>query len=62
MYSYIKGTLEEINQDSITVECSNIGYCIFATSSAVKDATIGQYIKIYIVQVVREDEIGRAHV
>ena len=58
MYSYIKGTLEEINQDSITVECAGIGYCIYATNNAVKDAVIGQYIKLYLVQVVREDELS----
>ena len=58
MYSYIKGTLEEILQDSVTVECGGIGYSIFASSSFTSSARQGDEVKLYLYQVVREDEIS----
>lgn len=58
MYSYIKGTLEEINNDSITVECNHIGYKIYATRSTFSDLFIGSNIKVYLQQIVREDELS----
>ena len=58
MYSYIKGTLEEINNDSITVECNDIGYKIYATRATFADLFIGSKIKVYLQQIVREDELS----
>ncbi len=58
MYSYIKGTFEEVNNDSITVECNSIGYKIFATTSSFAHLALGDDIKIYVHQIVREDELS----
>lgn len=58
MYAYIKGILEEVNKEYITVECGGIGYSIFATSALVNSAKMGQSLKVFLHQVVREDEIS----
>ena len=58
MYSYIKGTLEEAAQDSITVECCGIGYKIYASASCIDGVPIGSAVKIYLHQTVREDDIS----
>lgn len=53
MISYIKGTVEDIYEDRIIVECNDIGYNIF--SPAVSKVSIGQQVKIFTYLAVRED-------
>ena len=40
MYSYIKGTIEEIRLDSIVIENNNIGYKVNVSSNTIKDLQI----------------------
>ena len=56
MYSYIKGTLEEISEDQIVVENHGIGYKI-RISARMLDVlpTRGEEIKIYTYLYVKED-------
>lgn len=56
MYSYIKGVIEEIESDAITIEAANIGYRVFTASPY--SFKIGDSIKIYLYQNVKEDEIS----
>lgn len=53
MISYIKGTVEDIYEDRIVVECNNIGYNIF--TAAVYSVKKGDSIKMYTYLNVRED-------
>ncbi|MDE6253887.1 MAG: Holliday junction branch migration protein RuvA [Lachnospiraceae bacterium] len=53
MISYIKGTVEDIYEDRIVVECNNIGYNIFTSASMKVNA--GDSVKIYTYLNVRED-------
>lgn len=53
MISYIKGTVEDIYEDRIVVECNNIGYSIF--TPAASKVNIGEDIKMYTYLNVRED-------
>lgn len=56
MYSYIKGELVEILEDSIVVENHGIGYNIRIPGSIVDSLEgIGQNVKIYTYTYVRED-------
>jgi len=41
MYSYIKGTIEEIRLDSIVIENNNIGYKINVSSNTIKTRIFG---------------------
>ncbi len=58
MYSYIKGTVEEISLDHIVIENNNIGYKINASANTIKDAQISKQIKIYTKLIVREDDMS----
>lgn len=58
MYSYIKGTIEEIRLNSIVIENNNIGYEINASSNTIKDLQLGNMAKIYTKLIVREDDMS----
>lgn len=56
MYSYIKGELVEILEDSIVVENNGIGYNIRIPGSILDSLEgIGQIVKIYTYTYIRED-------
>lgn len=56
MYAYIKGTLEEIDEDAVTVEAGGIGYNIrVSTTTADLLPGLGSEVKIYTYTLVRED-------
>lgn len=57
MYRYIKGTIEEIRVDSITIENNEIGYSVLVSSNTASKYQIGEKVKIYTKLIVREDEI-----
>ncbi|MCC0631290.1 Holliday junction branch migration protein RuvA [Clostridioides sp. ZZV15-6388] len=58
MYSYIKGTVEEIYIDSIVVENNDIGYKINVSSNTIMNLQIGNTAKIYTKLIVREDDMS----
>lgn len=58
MYSYIKGSIEEIRLDSIVIENNNIGYKINVSSNTIKDLQLGSTAKIYTKLIVREDDMS----
>lgn len=56
MYAYIKGTVEEIAEDSIVVEAGGIGYNVkVSTTTADLLPGLGSEVKIYTYTLVRED-------
>lgn len=57
MYRYIKGTVEEINFDSIVIENNGIGYSIMMSSNAISRYSIGDNAKVYTKLIVREDDM-----
>lgn len=59
MFEYIKGTLEEMLEDSIVIESNNIGYKIYTSVQTLNQLfTIGSKIKIYIHMNIKEDDIS----
>lgn len=59
MYEYIKGIYIGINKDYIIVENNGIGYKIFTSGATMSSMPkIGEEIKLYLEQIVREDFIG----
>ena len=58
MYSYIKGTVEEIYIDSIAVENNRIGYKINVSSNTIMNLQVGEATKIYTKLIVREDDMS----
>lgn len=54
MYSYIKGTVENINSNSIDLECNGIGYNIYVANPYFYKEQV-EY-KVFLYQQIREDE------
>lgn len=56
MITYVKGELTEINDTSIVVECYGVGYEIMVPASILSELpAIGDMVKVYTFQYVRED-------
>jgi len=56
MYAYIKGTIADISEDNVVLECNNIGYNIHVPFSVVQSLPgVGAEVKIYTYTCVRED-------
>ena len=56
MYSYIKGTLEEIGEDYLVVEAGGIGYHIYTTGQTFQDLpSMREEVKVFTYLHVRED-------
>lgn len=56
MYSYIKGTLEEVSEDLIVVENNGIGYNIHISARMLDALPVrGEQVKIYTYLYVKED-------
>lgn len=59
MYSYIKGTLEEISEGQIVIDNHGIGYQILIPSAMAGDLpSVGNEIKIYTYLHVKEDGVA----
>ncbi len=57
MYRYIKGTIEEIGFDSITIDNNDIGYSILVSSNTAAQYQVGEKAKVFTKLIVREDEM-----
>ena len=56
MYSYIKGQLDEIEEDKIVVEAGGIGYNIYTTGQTFQYLPpVGENVKVYTYLHLRED-------
>lgn len=58
IYSYIRGTLEKIDEDIIVVDNQGIGYeiiCPYTISSRI--GALGELVTVWLYQSVREDDI-----
>ena len=56
MYSYIKGILTDMDEESIVVETGGIGYHIYTTGQTFRYLpSVGEEVKVYTYLHVRED-------
>ncbi len=59
MISYLKGSLETKNIDSVVIEVGGIGYKVFMSRSSLdKVGEIGKQVKVFTYMRVREDDIS----
>ena len=59
MIGYIKGTAEELNSDSVIVECQNVGFLIYVPGNyPYGKINPGDEVKLYTHMSVREDDIS----
>ena len=57
MYAFIQGTVEDIEQDRVSVNCGGVGYEILTTNIAIGKCAVGQAAKFYTYLAVREDAL-----
>ena len=59
MISYLKGSLEAKNIDSIVVEVGGVGYKVFMSRNTMdKIGELGEVVKVHTYMRVREDDIS----
>ena len=59
MISHISGILENIDKDSIIIDVNGVGYKIFAPTSLISIiGSLGNKVKVFTVQIVREDSLS----
>lgn len=59
MISYLKGSLEAKNIDSIIIEVGGVGYKVFMSGSSIdKLREIGKVVKVFTYMRVREDDVS----
>lgn len=59
MISYIKGSLAEVNEDSIVVDRSGIGFLIRVPATVLNQMPpVGEEVKIFTIMAVKEDDIS----
>lgn len=59
MISFIKGTLEDVQENYIVVDCQGIGYQIFISGRFLGELPgIGDSVKVHTYMNIREDEIS----
>lgn len=58
MIGFVKGTVDDILEDRVVVDCNGIGYNIFMPSSMLVKLSIGSDVKIYTYLAVREDAMN----
>lgn len=58
MFSYIKGTIENINENSFVLENNGIGYLILASTNTLVHLQMHESAKIFTHFHVREDDVS----
>jgi len=59
MISHLKGILEHVAQDHVVVEVENIGYRVNVPTSTLNHLPpLGEQVKLFTMQIVREDDIS----
>lgn len=55
MYAFIQGTVEDIAQDRVSVNCGGVGYEILANQRTIGKCAVGKDTRFYTYLSVRED-------
>ena len=58
MFAKLKGIIDTIEEDSITLDVSGVGYLVFVPTNLMVDRSIGEPITLHIQTIVKEDMIG----
>lgn len=59
MISHLKGTLESVGQNTVVIEVGHIGYLVKVPTAVVSRLpAVGDPLKLYTIQIVREDDIS----
>ncbi|MBP5661920.1 MAG: Holliday junction branch migration protein RuvA [Clostridia bacterium] len=57
MYAFINGTIEETDAAGVVIQTGGIGYLLQCPAGVMNTVKVGQTVKLYTYQAVREDAI-----
>ena len=58
MFAYIKGTVEDINENGIVIESNDIGFDILCSRAVISSADLHKEMKVYTHLNVKEDDMS----
>lgn len=59
MLAYIKGILEEVNEDTVVLECQGMGYVVYISQIDRNQLpAVGQSVKLHVHMSIREDDVS----
>lgn len=58
MFNYIKGNIEEINDDFFIIESNSMGYKVYSSYECLRNLKLGEDIKIYTRVFLKDDEFA----
>ncbi len=58
MISFIRGKVQDLDDDTICIDVNGIGYSVFSSADAISKAVPGETIKLYTKMMVREDSMS----
>ncbi|MFA5183372.1 MAG: Holliday junction branch migration protein RuvA [Syntrophales bacterium] len=59
MIAHLKGTLESVGQNTVVIEVGHIGYLVKVPTAVISRLpVVGEPLKLYTIQIVREDDIS----
>ena len=59
MISHLAGLLEHVDQNQVVIDVGNVGYQVKVPASVIgRLPSVGEKVKLYTIQVVREDDIS----
>ncbi|MCL2061610.1 MAG: Holliday junction branch migration protein RuvA [Firmicutes bacterium] len=58
MFSYVKGSIAEILEGTLTVETGGVGYELAASTQTLSTLRVGDEVKIFTYMAVREDGVS----
>ena len=62
MYAFIQGTVEDIAQDRVSVNCGGVGYEILTNQRTIGQCAVGKEARFYTYLSVREDALSLIHI
>lgn len=55
MFNYLNGIITELEPNLAVIECGGVGFSLSVSLNTVKDLTLGEKYKLYVVESIRED-------
>lgn len=57
MYSFLKGEVAEITENTVVIDCGGVGYELNATLGCVTACKVGEIVKVPTYLALSQDEI-----
>ena len=58
MISFIKGRVEDVDRDTLSIDVNGLGYRVFSSAATIGRVAPGEVVKLHTRMIVREDSIS----